>query len=56
MNERFFKTPPLEILSERLKLVRPSVSQAKAILEAYAGKPEATKYLSWPTKNSVEEA
>jgi len=56
MKERAFKIPPTEISSQRLKLVTPSVSMAADILEAYAGDPEATKYLSWPTKNSVEEA
>jgi len=55
MQERAFKTPPEEIHTERLRLVRPLVSQAAGILASYAGVPEATKYLSWTTKQSVDE-
>ncbi len=56
MQERRFTTPPKEIFTDRLKLVRPTVSQSNDILKAYAGDPQATKYLSWPTKNSLKEA
>lgn len=46
---------PVEIETERLFLQRLRYEDAEEIFYAYASKPEATKYLSWPTHESVDE-
>lgn len=46
---------PAETETERLILRRLRYEDAEEIFYAYASKPEATKYLSWPTHESVDE-
>lgn len=46
---------PAEIETRRLTLRRLRYEDAEEIFYAYASKPEATKYLSWPTHESVDE-
>lgn len=46
---------PAEIETERLLLQRLRYEDAEEIFYAYASKPEATKYLSWPTHESIDE-
>lgn len=41
--------------TERLSLHRLRYEDAEEIFYAYASKPEATRYLSWPTHQSVDE-
>ena len=40
---------------ERVILFRSSVTDAEEIFYAYASKPEATKYLSWKTHETIED-
>ena len=47
---------PLSIETARLLLRRPLHSDAQAIYRCYAGDPAVTRYLSWPTHNSVADA
>ena len=44
------------LTTERLVLRPPRVEDAPANFERYTSDPEATRYLSWRTNNSVEEA
>lgn len=44
-----------EIFTERLWLRRPTLSDAEAIFRTYAGDPEVTRYLAWPTHRSVDD-
>ena len=46
---------PVEIETERLLLQRLRYEDAEEIFYAYASKPEATKYLSWLTHESIDE-
>lgn len=46
---------PPKIETERLLLQRLRYEDAEEIFYAYASKPEATRYLSWPTHRSVDE-
>lgn len=46
---------PPEIETQRLTLRRLRYEDAEEMFYAYASKPEATKYLSWPTHESVDE-
>jgi ribosomal-protein-alanine N-acetyltransferase len=46
---------PLKIQTERLLLQRLKYEDAEEIFYTYASKPQATKYLSWPTHKSVDE-
>lgn len=46
---------PVEIETERLFLRRLRYEDAEEMFYAYASKPEATKYLSWATHESVDE-
>lgn len=41
--------------SERLWITRLRYEDAEEIFYAYASKPEATRYVSWPTHESVED-
>jgi len=41
--------------SDRLFLRRPVTSDAVAMFERYASDPEVTRYLAWPTHQSVED-
>lgn len=41
--------------TERLFLQRLKYEDAEEIFYAYASKPEATRYLSWPTHQSIDE-
>jgi ribosomal-protein-alanine N-acetyltransferase len=45
---------PEKIETERLSLQRLRYEDAEEIFFSYASKPEATKYLSWPTHRSIE--
>lgn len=46
---------PAKIETERLLLHRLKYEDAEEIFYAYASKPEATKYLSWATHQSVDD-
>lgn len=46
---------PAKIETERLLLQRLKHEDAEEIFYAYASKPRATQYLSWPTHRSVDE-
>lgn len=46
---------PSKIESDRLIIERLRYEFAEEIFFAYASKPEATKYVAWPTHNRVEE-
>jgi [ribosomal protein S5]-alanine N-acetyltransferase len=48
-------TLPARIESQRLMLERLKYEDAEEIFYTYASKPEATKYLPWPTHNRVED-
>jgi [ribosomal protein S5]-alanine N-acetyltransferase len=47
--------PTEHIETERLLLRRPIAGDAQAIFDRYAGDPEVTRYLSWPTHRSLAE-
>jgi [ribosomal protein S5]-alanine N-acetyltransferase len=44
------------IETERLVLRRPVASDAPAIFSRYASDPDVTRYMSWPTHTSVNDA
>lgn len=46
---------PEVIETERLLLRKPRRIDAESIFQRYAGDPEVTKYLSWPTHHSVQD-
>jgi ribosomal-protein-alanine N-acetyltransferase len=46
---------PAKLETERLLLQRLKYEDAEEIFYAYASKPEATYYLSWPTHRSIDE-
>jgi len=46
---------PVRIETERLLLQRLRYEDAEEIFYAYASKPEATRYLAWPTHQSVDD-
>jgi ribosomal-protein-alanine N-acetyltransferase len=46
---------PAKLETERLFLQRLKYEDAEEIFYAYASKPEATHYLSWPTHRSIDE-
>ncbi|HEY0591023.1 MAG TPA: GNAT family N-acetyltransferase [Thermoanaerobaculia bacterium] len=46
---------PLEIETARLKLVRPTMTDAPEIFARYASDPEVTRYLGWPRHRSIED-
>jgi len=46
---------PENIVTQRLVLQRLSSTDAEEIFYAYAGKPEATRYLAWPTHASLDD-
>src|SRR5690606_25474033 len=46
---------PERIETERLLLQRLRYEDAEEIFYSYASKPEATKFLSWPTHQSLED-
>jgi ribosomal-protein-alanine N-acetyltransferase len=46
---------PAKFETERLLLQRLRYEDAEEIFYAYASKPEATQYLSWPTHQSIDE-
>ncbi|MFO0266541.1 MAG: GNAT family N-acetyltransferase [Cyclobacteriaceae bacterium] len=46
---------PERMESERLWITRLRYEDAEEIFYAYASKPEATRYVSWPTHESVED-
>lgn len=47
--------PPGSFETISLRLRAPSLEDAPALFDAYASKPEATKFLSWRTCESAEE-
>jgi ribosomal-protein-alanine N-acetyltransferase len=47
---------PEKIETERLLLIRLRYEDAEEIFYSYASKPEATKYLAFPTHQSVQDA
>jgi [ribosomal protein S5]-alanine N-acetyltransferase len=46
---------PKTLQTRRLALRKPTMSDAQAIFERYAGDPEATRYMSWPTHKNVAD-
>jgi [ribosomal protein S5]-alanine N-acetyltransferase len=46
---------PERVETERLLLRRPRAEDADEILRRYAGDPEVTRYLSWPTHRRLEQ-
>jgi [ribosomal protein S5]-alanine N-acetyltransferase len=46
---------PTQILTERLSLQKLRYEEAEEIFYGYASKPEATKFMSWPTHQSLED-
>ena len=46
--------PPARFETARLVARRPSVTDAPAVLAAYAGDPEVTRYLSWKAYDRIE--
>lgn len=46
---------PERLSTQRLLLQRLRYEDAEEIFYAYASKPEATRYLSWPTHRSIED-
>jgi RimJ/RimL family protein N-acetyltransferase len=47
--------PPETITTERLLLRRAGPDDAHALFDTYASDPQATRHLSWPTHDSVDE-
>jgi ribosomal-protein-alanine N-acetyltransferase len=46
---------PEQLESERLRLTRLRYEDAEEIFYTYASKPEATRYVSWPTHQTIED-
>lgn len=46
---------PTEIFTDRLVLRKLRYEEAEEIFYAYASKPEATRFMSWPTHQSIED-
>jgi len=46
---------PAKIETERLLLQRLKYEDAEEIFYAYASKPEATRFMAWPTHQSIDE-
>lgn len=46
---------PEKIVTERLTMERLRREDAEEIFYSYASKPEATKYASWPTHQSIDQ-
>lgn len=46
---------PTQILTERLSLQKLRYEEAEEIFYCYASKAEATKFMSWPTHQSLED-
>jgi RimJ/RimL family protein N-acetyltransferase len=46
---------PLALETERLLLRKPTIRDAQAIFERYAGDPVVTRYMSWPTHRTVAD-
>lgn len=46
---------PHHVLTERLSIQRLKYEDAEEIYYAYASKPEATRYLTWPTHQSIAD-
>lgn len=44
---------PSRVMTERLILSEPQAGDAAAVFERYAGDPEVTRYLGWPTHRAV---
>lgn len=46
---------PERIVTDRLQLQRLRYEDAEEIFYSYASKPEATRYVSWPTHGSIKD-
>jgi [ribosomal protein S5]-alanine N-acetyltransferase len=46
---------PTRLETRRLVLRKPTMSDAQAVFERYAGDPAVTRYMSWPTHQSVAD-
>ena len=46
---------PAQIETDRLALARLKYEEAEEIFYTYASKPEATKYMSWPTHTDLKD-
>src|SRR5688572_7201225 len=46
---------PTQIQTKRLSLQKLRYEEAEEICSCYASKPEATKFMSWPTHESLED-
>ncbi len=47
---------PERIKTPRLLLRRPVATDAQPMFDAYASDPEVTRFLTWPTHETVERA
>lgn len=48
-------TLPTQLITDRLLVQALKYEDAEEIFYAYASKPEATRYVSWPTHTSIED-
>lgn len=46
---------PVQIFTERLTIQKLRYEEAEEIFYSYSSKPEATRYMSWPTHTSLSE-
>ena len=46
---------PTQIITERLTIQKLRYEEAEEIFYSYSSKPEATRYMSWPTHNSLDD-
>jgi RimJ/RimL family protein N-acetyltransferase len=49
-------TAPETLVTARLRLRRPRPGDAQAILDRYSSDPEVTRYLGWPSHQTIEDA
>lgn len=46
---------PHAIETERLRLRKPAIGDAQAIFDRYSGDPAVTRYMSWPTHQTISD-
>lgn len=49
------KGAPERLETERLLLRRPSLADADSVFSRYAGDPEVTRFLGWPTHRTIDD-
>lgn len=55
MNDTTVLRAPEMLLTERLRLRRPTLADAEAIFARFAGDAEVTRYMSWPTHRHLDD-